>query len=62
MTESQQSELDGVSLTRCHKCGGIILPEDLSVYKDFNRHLYANFHKKCFNGYEHYYGLDQPID
>lgn len=40
----------------CHKCNGFILKKD---------HLFIlkrDWHEDCFNRYEHYYGLDRPID
>lgn len=44
----------------CYKCGGFI-PEGNEIGLD---HLYPEiwFHQDCFNPYEHYYGLDKPID
>lgn len=49
----------------CHKCNGFIEKKDHIPYWDHqHRGEYPNthFHKKCFNHYEHYYGLDKPID
>lgn len=40
----------------CHKCGGFLCENDsLFIMKVY-------FHEDCFNRYEHYYGLDRPID
>lgn len=47
----------------CHKCNGFIKHIDLRAYSNKDRYppdIY--FHKECFNPYEHYYGLDRPID
>ena len=48
----------------CHKCGGFIDEDDLLVYKKTtgDNLSVAFFHKDCYNRYEHYYGLDKPID
>ena len=49
----------------CYKCMGFILEGDEVGYWDhqhkteFPRY---HFHKDCYNQYEHYYGLDKPID
>lgn len=49
----------------CHKCNGFIIAAehvgflDHQHRGDFPR---AHFHKYCYNEYEHYYGLDRPID
>ena len=49
----------------CHKCGQFIAENEGEGYLD---HQHKNdfpavwFHKECFNQYEHYYGLDRPID
>lgn len=48
----------------CHKCNGFILRKDIHYYED-NYHFHNDFeyfHKNCFNPYEHYYGLDKPMD
>lgn len=49
----------------CHKCNGFIEEGDDVPYWD-HQHVTeyprAHFHKRCYNGYEHYYGLDKPID
>lgn len=49
----------------CHKCGSFIIYSDWVPYRD-HQHLdefpHIHFHKDCFNKYEHYYGLDKPID
>lgn len=50
----------------CHKCGGWIYEDEGEVgfwnhqHRDEFPHVW--FHKDCFNRYEHYYGLDKPID
>lgn len=41
----------------CHKCSAL-LTED-AVIMEFEG---VHFHVDCFNRYEHYYGLDKPID
>jgi len=49
----------------CHKCGGFIPEEDAISYWSFqhsDEFPHAHFHKDCYNEYEHYYGLDKPID
>lgn len=49
----------------CHKCGGFILEEDAVGYWSFqhkDEFPHDHFHKDCYNQYEHYYGLDKPID
>lgn len=49
----------------CHKCNDFIREGEAVPYKN---HTEAGelpivwFHKDCFNRYEHYYGLDKPID
>lgn len=49
----------------CHKCNGFIIAKEhvgywYAQHKDeFPKH---HFHKECFNRYEHYYGIDKPID
>lgn len=49
----------------CYKCNGFILVKEAQSYLD---HQHKDefpsvwFHRKCFNIYEHYYGLDKPID
>lgn len=49
----------------CHTCGGFIEEDDAIPFLD-HQHLddfpHAHFHKGCYNPYEHYYGLDKPID
>ncbi len=49
----------------CHKCHKWIEENEYLGYYDF-QHKYefpkAHFHKRCYNNYEHYYGLDKPID
>jgi len=44
----------------CHKCGKLIEGE-AHFYEEDNG-VKAIFHKDCYNQYEHYYGLDRPID
>lgn len=49
----------------CHKCNGFILKKDDVPYLDHQHpceFAAVHFHKKCYNGNEHYYGLDKPID
>lgn len=51
----------------CHKCHLFIEEGDCVVYGEYDvieagGEPVAWFHKKCFNRYEHYYGLDKPID
>lgn len=49
----------------CHKCNTFICEGDGVGYLDHqNKDEFPNawFHKKCFNIYEHYDGLDKPID
>jgi hypothetical protein len=48
----------------CHKCGGFIDEVDVETLIDTSKDQppLAYFHKKCFNRYEHYYGLDKPLD
>lgn len=49
----------------CHKCNGFIIAAEHEGYWSFqHRDEFPNthFHKECFNEYEHYYGLDKPID
>lgn len=41
----------------CHKCVSFIKEGETVV-----RHYGVTFHPFCFNRYEHYYGLDRPID
>ncbi len=40
----------------CHRCNGFIKEGDEKIFDQ------TYFHKECFNQYEHYYGLDKPID
>lgn len=41
----------------CHKCKELIVEDQRFVI------VYGvAFHHYCYNGYEHYYGLDKPID
>lgn len=49
----------------CHKCGGFIKENEAVGYFDHqhtNEFPKIHFHNKCYNEYEHYYGLDKPID
>lgn len=49
----------------CHKCGGFVTEDDAIGYFSFQHRdefPHVHFHKECFNEYEHYYGLDKPID
>jgi len=49
----------------CHKCNGFIKEGDGEGFLDHqHRNDFPNvwFHKSCFNQYEHYYGLDKPLD
>jgi len=49
----------------CHKCNGFI---DEDVWVPYWDHQHKtefaryHFHQDCFNPYEHYYGIDRPID
>ena len=49
----------------CHKCGGFISYRFWEPYW-VNQHKTefpkAHFHRACYNPYEHYYGLDKPLD
>lgn len=42
----------------CHKCCGFIT--EMYPYVVYSPGVY--FHYDHYNGYEHYYGLDKPID
>ena len=42
----------------CYKCVGFI--SEGEQYVEYSTGVY--FHARCFNRYEHYYGLDKPID
>lgn len=49
----------------CHKCEGFIkIGEEMGYLDHQHREDFpsVHFHKLCFNSYEHYYGLDKPID
>lgn len=49
----------------CHKCNGFMTYTEAVPYWDHqhrNEHAKYWFHKSCFNRYEHYYGIDKPID
>lgn len=41
----------------CHKCSAWIYSD-----QKYLEHERVFFHEDCFNKYEHYYGLDKPID
>lgn len=44
----------------CHKCNGFIQEKELFTFRgEMTR---VQFHEDCFNRYEHYYGLDKPLD
>ncbi len=47
----------------CHKCNGFIKEGEEVEWVNIPplNHL-VYFHKECLNKYEHYYGLDKPID
>lgn len=42
----------------CHKCKEPVVDN----FMKFPNHEGIYFHQHCFNPYEHYYGLDKPID
>lgn len=49
----------------CHKCNRFIYEGDDVPYLDHQHRdefAKAHFHRRCYNQYEHYYGLDKPID
>jgi len=49
----------------CHKCNDFIEVGDeigYHCYQNAREFPAAHFHKDCYNQYEHYYGLDKPID
>lgn len=49
----------------CHKCGSFLTYGDSVPYWDHQHRdefPKAHFHKECYSQYEHYYGLDKPID
>lgn len=48
----------------CYKCNGFIVEKDDEPYWEYpdKKKILAHFHKDCYNPYEHYYGLDKPID
>jgi hypothetical protein len=49
----------------CHKCNGFIIEESgIGYYNVQHSTEFPNtwFHQDCYNPYEHYYGLDRPID
>lgn len=51
------SPIHGGKIT-CWKCSGFFR-KGLDVPMERNG---AQFHEGCYNRYEHYYGLDKPID
>lgn len=46
----------------CHKCLKPIIEAERLIFHPEDALDGAQFHKSCFNPYEHYYGLDRPID
>lgn len=46
----------------CHKCGGFIEEGDELTFPEGNALHGHWWHEHCYNTYEHYYGLDKPID
>jgi hypothetical protein len=48
----------------CHKCNGFIKRGEHLIFTNCggDQEFDVNFHRDCFNPYEHYYGLDRPID
>lgn len=49
----------------CHKCTGFIKEHDgigYHVHQHKDEFPRAWFHVSCYNQYEHYYGLDRPLD
>ncbi len=51
----------------CHKCQAFIEQGNCVDYNRFNDkgqvvEVLAYFHTQCYNRYEHYYGLDKPLD
>lgn len=49
----------------CHKCNGFIIEGEETAYREYQtRKEFPKyfFHKECYNQYEHYYGIDKPID
>lgn len=52
-------------LPKCHKCEK---PIEDGEGKEFTNHPNdvsfppTWFHNRCFNRYQHYYGLDKPLD
>lgn len=49
----------------CHKCCGYIKEnehEGCWYHQHRDEFPAYCFHKQCFNPYEHYYGIDRPID
>jgi len=46
----------------CHKCSEWIYYEQKHVIYPVSPGYDVYFHDACFNPYEHYYGLDKPID
>lgn len=62
--------MDTRTMRLCHKCGkgtelGVLLPFESLVHandKPMKEYPDVWFHVDCFNRYEHYYGLDKPLD
>lgn len=50
----------------CYKCNGFIIEREHQGYwadgQDKTEFPMDSFHRNCYNSYEHYYGLDRPID
>ena len=49
----------------CHKCNGFIQEGEGKEFVNHPNDDYFPptwFHTRCFNRYEHYYGLDKPLD
>jgi hypothetical protein len=44
----------------CHKCGEFLKELDEKPWFEYDNGVY--FHTECFSKYDHYYGLDKPID
>lgn len=49
----------------CYECDGFILEGDSVPYLDHqhrNEFPKVHFHRRCYNPYQHYHGLNKPID
>jgi hypothetical protein len=49
----------------CYSCGEFIpVGFEVGYWDHQHRSEFpkVHFHKRCYNQYEHYYGLDKPID